>query len=90
VRKEDPASCRFLLQTCNKYHPEDDPQKVETCSWLTCYFYKVVILKVVNLPLFFLQHKAMLKLLSHDISRLVLLTEVNFKHQKLQKVVLGW
>jgi len=32
-----------------KYHPEDDTYKVETCSWLTYYFYKVVFLTVDNL-----------------------------------------
>jgi len=32
---------------------------VETCSWLTHYFYKVVFLTVVNLPLFLLQHNGM-------------------------------
>jgi len=39
----------FLV--CLKYQSEDDPKQIETCSWLNYYFYKVVFLKVVNLPL---------------------------------------
>jgi hypothetical protein len=53
VLKEDPIS--------SKYQPEDEPQMVETCSWLTYYFYKVVFLTAVNLLLFILQHNAMYK-----------------------------
>jgi hypothetical protein len=35
---------------CLKYQPEDEPpQMVETCSWLTYCFYKVVFLTFVNL-----------------------------------------
>jgi len=35
---------------------------VETCSWLTDYFYKVVFLTVVSLFLFNLQHNGMHKI----------------------------
>jgi len=86
------VSYRSFLQTCKKYQPEDCPQMVETCSWLTYYFYKVVFLTAVNLLLFILQHKGIhkVKITSHDVSRLVLLRGVNFKHQELQKGVLGW
>jgi hypothetical protein len=35
--------------------------RVETCSWLTYYFYKVVFLMVVNLLLFILQHNRLQK-----------------------------
>ena len=92
MRKEDLASCRFLLQTCNKYQPEDDTQRVETCSWLTYYFYKVVFWRLLVFLYLFSNTKRCIKLslLSHDVSRLVLLTEVNFKNQNLQKGVLGW
>ena len=44
---------------CFKYPPEDDPQRVEKCSWLTYYFYRVVFLTAVNLHLLILQHSAM-------------------------------
>jgi len=60
MRKADLASYRLLLQTSNKYQPEDDPQRIETCSCLT-YFYKVVFLTAVNLLLFILPHKGMHK-----------------------------
>ena len=38
---------------CFKYQHEDDRQTVEMLNY---YFYKVVFLKVVSLPLFILQH----------------------------------
>jgi len=40
--------------------PEDGPDRMETCSW-SHYFYKIVFLMVVNLPLFILQHNRMHK-----------------------------
>jgi len=46
---------------CFKYQPEDDAQSVETYSWLTYYFYKVVFLRAINLSLFILQHKVVHK-----------------------------
>ena len=37
------------------------PQRVETFSWSSYYFYKAVCLAVVNLPLFILRHIAVHK-----------------------------
>ena len=41
----------IYLLVCFQHQTEDDPWRVETCSWLTYYFYKVLFLMVVNVPL---------------------------------------
>jgi hypothetical protein len=41
------AHDRTSFLVCFYYQPEDEPWRVETCSWLTYYFYKDVFLTVV-------------------------------------------
>ena len=50
-----------ILTSKFQISPEDGPQRVKTCSWLTYYFHKIVFLITVNLPLFILQHNGMHK-----------------------------